>query len=504
MFRTALCSTAIVTILSVSAAIADVTPEEVWENWQVMSTSVGQEMTVGDTQRDGDTLVVSNIIITQTDPMGGSASVTFDKLSFTDNGDGTVLVTVPQMIPFAMAFPPDADGNNPASMHLTAMPAGMKIVAGGSPTETSFEITAPATTLVLDEVMDAEGNRVEAWAQVTLTGTKGKHVVRREGEATSLDSAFEFQTISVNIDGPDAAGTGRGKAAVSLTNAKMNMQGNLLSPDVMANMAVALNSGFTMDMGLEFGALSVEVEADGQSGPARLAFGAASGGIDLVLNKERMNYGVSLVTADLSASGPEIPFPQFQMSLGEFGFNILMPVSKSDEPQEFAYLTKFVDLTTSEDIWGLFDPAGSLSRDPVTFVLDLKGTGRWFHDITDPSFDIESVDLPGELDTLDLTLLQAKAAGADVTANGGLTFDNNDTVTYGGAPKPMGKITVNIKGVQALIDNLIAMGILTDDDAMGARMVLAIYARPGAGADELVTELEFKDGGFFANGQQVW
>lgn len=81
MFRKALCSTAIVTILSVSTAFADVTPEEVWENWQAMSTSTGQDMTVGGTARNGDTLEVTEIVVTQKDPMGGSASVSLDRKS---------------------------------------------------------------------------------------------------------------------------------------------------------------------------------------------------------------------------------------------------------------------------------------------------------------------------------------------------------------------------------------------------------------------------------------
>jgi hypothetical protein len=70
-------------------------------------------------------------------------------------------------------------------------------------------------------------------------------------------------------------------------------------------------------------------------------------------------------------------------------------------------------------------------------------------------------------------------------------------------PRPDGKVTVNIKGVNQLVDNLIALGILTDDDAMGFRMGLGMFARPGAGPDELVSEVEFKDGGLFANGMQL-
>ncbi len=43
---------------------------------------------------------------------------------------------------------------------------------------------------------------------------------------------------------------------------------------------------------------------------------------------------------------------------------------------------------------------------------------------------------------------------------GGLTFDNTDLTTFEGMPRPDGKVTINIKGVNKLVDNLIALGIL--------------------------------------------
>jgi hypothetical protein len=113
----------------------------------------------------------------------------------------------------------------------------------------------------------------------------------------------------------------------------MTMKGNVLGPDVMENMAVALNSGFTMDMGIGFGAMSMSVDAVDATGPTKFTLGATDGSLNLALDKERMNYGLGLTGAKLVVSGPEIPFPQVEVGLGEFAFNILLPVSKSDEPQ---------------------------------------------------------------------------------------------------------------------------------------------------------------------------
>jgi len=216
-----------------------------------------------------------------------------------------------------------------------------------------------------------------------------------------------------------------------------------------------------------------------------------------------MNYGTSLNGAKFTVSGAEIPFPKVELAFAESGFNLSMPVMKSDTPQDFSFLTKLVDFTVSEDVWGLFDPAGSLSREPATVIVDLKGSGFWTQDIMDPSIRLDGAQAPGQLNSLDLVQVLAKAAGAEVSAAGGLTFDNADLQTFGGVPRPEGKITVGIKGANQLVDNLIALGLLSEDNAMGFRMGLAMFARPGAGPDELTSEIEFKEGGLFANGQRL-
>ena len=89
-----------------------------------------------------------------------------------------------------------------------------------------------------------------------------------------------------------------------------------------------------------------------------------------------------------------------------------------------------------------------------------------------------------------------------VTGTGALTFDNTDLVTFGGMPAPTGQIDLKLVGGNTLMDKLVAMGLLPEDQAMGFRMMLSMFAN-ATGEDELSSVLEFKDGGFFANGQRL-
>lgn len=501
MTRALTCSSALALVFLATSATADVTPQEVWASWQEMMTSAGQELTVGNTADSGSAVEVTDVVVSFKDEMGGSASMTFDKLVFADNGDGTVTVTMPDSYPLAMAFPAQEDG--PGSLKLTISQPGAKVVAGGSATETSYDFSAPQMAMTLDEVTDETGKALDTKGDLAMTEVTGSYRMTKSGETLGLDSSFAAKSAVLNLSGTGDGTGGSGTFVVSFADLSGTTKGNFLSAEMMANMAAALNSGFTMDSSLSFGAMSMDVDVTEESGPTKIVMTATGGGFNVAMDKVRLDYGTSLNGGKFTISGAEIPFPQVEVAFAESGFNVLMPVTKSETPQDFRFLTRLVDFTVSEDVWGLFDPAGSLSREPASVIVDVKGTGLWTQDIMDPEMQMEGVEPPGELHSLDLTQVLAKAAGAEVSATGGLTFDNTDLQTFGGMPRPDGKITVNIKGVNQLVDNLIALGILTEDDAMGFRMGLGMFARPGAGPDELVSEVEFRDGGLFANGMQL-
>jgi hypothetical protein len=110
---------------------------------------------------------------------------------------------------------------------------------------------------------------------------------------------------------------------------------------------------------------------------------------------------------------------------------------------------------------------------------------------------------PGALESLDIPALQLTIGGAELTGNGSLTFDNTDLTTFQGMPAPTGVINLALSGGNGLLDKLIALGLVPEDQAMGARMMMGMFARPGTEPDTLTSTLEFKDKGFFANGMQL-
>ena len=65
-------------------------------------------------------------------------------------------------------------------------------------------------------------------------------------------------------------------------------------------------------------------------------------------------------------------------------------------------------------------------------------------------------------------------------------------------------MTFDISGANGLIDKLIAMGLLSQQDAMGARMMLGMFTVPGSEPDTQTSTIEVNEQGqILANGQRI-
>jgi len=100
--------------------------------------------------------------------------------------------------------------------------------------------------------------------------------------------------------------------------------------------------------------------------------------------------------------------------------------------------------------------------------------------------------------TLEIPEMMVSAAGALLTGSGAFTFDNQT-----GQPVAAGEASMTLTGGNRLIDGLIAVGVLTEEDASGARMMMAMFME-ATGDDVLTSRIEARaDGSILVNGQRV-
>ncbi|MFT4151734.1 MAG: DUF2125 domain-containing protein [Paracoccaceae bacterium] len=492
-------STAMLALIAGGSAWADVTPEQVWQNWQEMSKSYGQTLTAASTERQGDTLVVQGLELRAEQPEI-KASGKIDKVNFRDKGDGTVEITMSDSYPLTIEFL--KEGKQEATAHLQVSAPGLIMTAAGTTDETSYDFNAPNAAVTLQSIDSEDAAAKTATFDMAMTGLSGKYLVGPgTGEGKMVQSSVSADQLSLQggAQAPD------GKFALTATVAQLSgsSSGNFLGAAAMADPGAALRAGFAVDGTFSYGATKFDMDVEDKGKPAKIAGSATGGDFNVAMDKGRLVYGGGGKGVNMSITSAEIPFP-INVAYSEGAFNLLMPVSKTDAPADFAFLTKLVDLTVSEEIWALIDPGKTLPRDPATVIIDTKGTATLSADLMDEAAMKALGDAPpGELHSLDINALQASIAGAQLNGTGALTFDNSDKVTFGGAPAPTGKVDLKLTGGNGLLDKLVALGLVPQDTAMQVRMMTAMFSKPGAGADELTSEIEFKDKGFFVNGQRL-
>lgn len=486
-------------LLSTSAARAEVTAEQVWQSWQEFGSSSGQTITAASQSKSGDTLTLGGI--TYTAPVeGGSIQGTLDSLVMRERGDGTVEVTMSPEMPLTMKIdPPDAEA---VEMTVVIRQPGLTLVAAGSADETSYDLAGPELGVALSDIK-TEGQDVDLTMDMSVKDVTGRYLVK--GSAMK-DIASTFAAGSLVFD--LAATSPENNGTLKMTGTMQDLAGTSTatfgSMMNMANLAEALKAGFATEGSFTYGRGDYTMDLAEGPNTTQMKAAADSGYFNVALDQARMAYGAGGTNADIVISGSQIPFPEINVKYGEAAFDFLMPVSKTDTPSDFGFMVKLADLSVSDFLWAMLDPAGQLPRDPATLILDLKGKATLNLDMMDQAQVQAAGDAPpGDLHALDVDSIRLSIAGAELTGNGGFTFDNGDKVTFNGMPAPTGQIDLKLVGGNGLLDKLVGMGLVPQEQAMGARMMMGLFARPGEGQDTLVSTIEVKDGGVYANGQRI-
>lgn len=485
-------TTAVVALLAANPALADVTPEEVWDAWQEVYTSSGSTVTTGSVERDGDTLVITDFRAT-IEAEGTRSETELAELRLRDAGDGSVEVTMAETASFTSTTAATADAKEMGATGTVKMP-GLSGIVSGTVDEMAYAFTAPSVEIAMEPTED--GKSVGNMA-ILFSDTSATYELNGPADAQELSGSFNAASAAFNLavkdDTTDFVGSFNaadlsGEIAGDLTG---------MEEEEISN---ALAQGFAIDTSLSYGALNYDFDIKDAAGPSKLTGGSTGGSFEMALDAARLLLAAGGKNVEATLSSADLPFPEVKLSYAESGFNLTMPVGKGDAPQDFSVLTKIVDLQVSEEIWAMFDPTNALPHDPATVIIDLAGKALLKSDLMSTPDDAPP---DAELHALEVKDITARIGGAELTGKGAFTFDNSDLTTFEGVPAPTGTLNLKLVGGNTLLDKLVGMGLVGEEEAMGARMMIAMFANPGPGEDEMTSVLEFKDKGFYANGQQM-
>ena len=492
--RSAVCIAAMV---AGGAAQADVTAQQVWDDWkEQMSLYQQTEIEVGSEEMSGDTLVVSNLSVTSTSPEVTS-NYSIEELRFEEKRNGSVVITMSESYP--ITFTPESD----VVVTVETKQSGLELVVSGDPDAMNYDVKADSIAIALKDVVDGDVT-FDGTASIVLNDMSGTYTT---AETETRDISYDLDIASTDIlvdvqvpGGKDEYFTGGGKIEginMAATIA-MPIDANFENPEELFANGFAMEGGYTLDAA----SYIFDVNADGE----QFAGSVSMGDTDLKgqFNSTVVSYDANANDVAVNITGSEVPFP-IELTFAKYGIGFEAPLGKSDQPEDFRLSFDFIDVAINEMIWGMIDPGNVLPHDPATIQFALAGTAQPMIDMMDPAQQatIKGDNLPFELNTLSLENLRIALAGALVTGAGDFTFDPTDTQTFAPMPRPEGEVAIKVNGLNQLIDNLIAMGLVPEEQVMGPRMMMGMFART-TGDDQLETTLEVNgEGHVLVNGQRV-
>lgn len=496
---------ALILAFATKGALADLRAQDVWSDWRDYLAGAGYQITGTETM-SGGTLAVTDLSMSMQVPEGqGVVTIHLDRLAFTENGDGTVNVAMPPHMPIRFDLRDDEAEQVEGEIGLTQTGAAM--VVSGSPADMTYNYTAARVGVALDgltvdgEAMPAEAVNLSLALNNVTSSTKLKlDALRNYDQRMNADSlSYEFA-----FDDPESEDMANFKGAMQ----GLEFRGTSSVPLKMdtTDFQKMLKDGFSLDGRFTYSAGNSNLVGKGDGEDFTFDSSSQGGSAAMAMDATHLAYDLSQTQSSITMQSAEVPFP-ISVAMAKTGFALDMPISKSEEEQPFSFAVTIGDFTMPEQLWGIFDPAAILPRDPATFILDVAGKAKVLYDFLDPAIAEtlgQTGQPPGELHALTINQLLVSAVGARLSGSGAFTFDNSDLESFDGIPAPSGSASLQLVGANGLIDKLIQMGLMSDDDAMGARMMMGMMAVPGEGEDTLNSTIEINDQGhILANGQRL-
>ena len=438
-------------------------------------------------------------------------AVTFRDVVF-EGGDGEVRLTAEWIrAEPSIALPGDV---------MLTLPPTMRFV-GGANTPMAYEVEIASQNLAIS------GNWIAALTpspRTVLTAdslqvrglTDGHPIVQNlDVSNTGLSFRFDFNLAEQRLTGalgaeeitakyaikPDGTDANYQDADVSVTGLKGDVTVNKINP---AGFPAFVDGGGSADFAFSTASSSgsgtmnspeVNVSYSG-TGSASTTVGQLLDGV--VTMRSEMGQ---LTYDDVTIQAPGMPVPPFSASLESAVFALAGPLTQTEGPAPANITYEFNGLTVSDGLWGMIDPQGKIPRDPATLQINLDAMLQLKETLTALVARPAPPSMPTEvanIDSLTVNTVLLDIAGASVSANGALTFDNS-----GPFPMPNGALDVAINGVQGLANTLAELGLVPQQQVAGMMGMMMMVAQPTDQPDSFSSKIEVQNGQVTANGMPL-
>lgn len=491
-------------LATTAIAQADVAAQDVWSDWQETYARFGGTLAAQSEEYAGGTLTLQGVTVAGAAGTD-DATMALGTVTMAEQPDGTLRIELPAEVEATSTVTQDDLVQTQA---MTLSHDGLSIVASEVDGERVYEIAADSIMAALTQQMSlpegaepdpdrsmpptditftlsdvastyrsSVGGEPGAFAQDS-TAASGQLVVDVRSETDPLTLTHDMRGLTAAVTG--AYGPAPTGPVLGLSDAGITYDGTIS------------HSGSTLTG--RGSTEAVTYSLDGTSAGGETVAG---------MSEDQFTYGVTSTAPEMTFEASNIPVP-VEISMAEISSTFALPAGEVGEEKPFGLSVALRDLVASDAVWATFDPTGQIPRDPATLVVDLDGTAVMNVDLLGDPEAMEALEgSPAELKSLNLAELTLTVAGAALRGSGALTFPKPgpDAAPVPGAmPQPVGTIELALDGGNALLDRLVALGVLPAEQVAFVKGMSGAVART-VGDDQLETTIEFTEGGgITANG----
>jgi hypothetical protein len=546
---------AIAFVLNASPALADLSAEEVLaDHLNLLSLDGHLDMTTTSTTESADGLTVDGFVGSYEDD-DTQIEIRTPGMILTEQPDGSVDITYADTLPIAIyADPKDED---PVTVTLNLETKGLRHRVSGDLDDLQHDIAFDALAIGTIEIDPPEAAKeldlvpdIAVAAFSTTINRVNADPVRRSVTLSLKDLRLAMSALAPTDIDLDTRGTtfkteGIGEMEVlvalsDLTTSVEYIDGDLPRHSMNTTLGSLLwqtssvipddEGGIELDLGAEDLAVSYDVQFDvssfetdvlkaltaGQMISVAFSFasldydfgldtpeGAFSSSTKSGLSENRFSFsknGLDIFSSTVDSvfilDGPlmDLPIGQLGYTVAKSLIDLSVPITPSEDVQAFRTRIELEGLATDNAIWDMFDPTAQLPRTPLDLSFDISGSTVVVSDVF-----AQDGSVPFRGTEADMSDMRLSFAGAEVTGSGNI----KDTSTPD-KPAGVGELNMTLKGIHKLIDTVVEMGLLPNEQAMGARLGLGLIARPGDDANTLISHIEVnEEGQIFANDQRI-
>jgi hypothetical protein len=470
---------------------AQVTPQEVWSNWEALFQLGEQEVTIGSIDSTPERVFVSDMVMSAyADDL--IVTLTMPSMEFLAGPGGTVDVRLPDVYTMTMS-----DSFEEVRLVFEFRQPGTRLTASGSLDALTYDFASPEITFELVDFQVPDNGRGAATAVFAgrVVNSSGRYLFASDGSIFTSTGTMDSFAMSFDVVAQSDQGHLRGNLLFTDATSTLEMRNlHLLEEDPMMGLMMGLSFGMGLSMG------SAEMDFDFRDGveEARMTYSSVDMSTELGFSRDGALLDVRGSNVAFSGLVPDFPFP-VEVGMAESAVRIEIPMTlENAPPRQFTLLHRLVDLTVNDDLYSLIDPVGAFPRTPITAILDITGVG-----IMNVMEVMMGIPPGGVLESMSLNELRVSFGGAELTGSGAFTFDMTDLVSFDGIPAPVGTVRLALSGGNAFLDAVGRLGMFGPEELMGIRMGLGMFGRP-VGPDQIESVIELTPGGGLAvNGMRL-